>query len=75
MKRSLRGHAEDVKATLERAAARMEAALARAGGGGAIVAEEAGFVVGQQGQAEARPSELQGSGFSLTQQKNHNASE
>lgn len=33
VKRSLRGHAEDVKATLERAAARMEAALARAGGG------------------------------------------
>jgi hypothetical protein len=32
VKRSLRGHAEDVKATLERAAARMEAALARAGG-------------------------------------------
>ena len=32
VKRSLSGHAEDVKATLERAAARMEAALARAGG-------------------------------------------
>jgi hypothetical protein len=33
VKRSLRGHAQDVKTTLERAAARMEAALARAGGG------------------------------------------